>query len=320
MRLLCLSLITSLLFTPITVSAGNNAPVVDPTGITQLSNRLNRLERQMRSEGLLDLLQQVENMQQEIARLQGVIEVQNHTIEQLQKRQKDLFTDVDERVQRIEERGQTSIVDNNNGLPALQTLTPALADAPLNDTESNESTLILETTTFLNNDEEDINTDENVGDSEVTVEQAPSTVTAEVVAVEESFDTSQAQGAYQAAFKLLKEGRYEEATAAFETYLQTFPNSEFSDSAQYWLGESYYVQRSYEDAVLAYSKLLEDYPESRKTAHSLLKLGYSYQELGEINEARSRLDEVRNRFPGTTPARLADERLRSLPAEEESES
>src|SRR4051794_37397985 len=46
---------------------------------------------------------------------------------------------------------------------------------------------------------------------------------------------------YQAAFDLLKDGKYPEAAAAFKQFLTTFSTSQLADNAQYWLGEAHYV-------------------------------------------------------------------------------
>ena len=87
--------------------AGNRAPVSDATSTAELEQRLVRLERLLNSQGLLDLLQQVEALQTEIGRLRGMVEVQNHELSQMKEQQRNLFTDVDRRMQRLESMGHT---------------------------------------------------------------------------------------------------------------------------------------------------------------------------------------------------------------------
>lgn len=60
------------------------------------------LEAVVKGQGLADMLNQLEAMNQEIARLKGELEVANHTIEALQQRQKDLYADTDARVRKLE--------------------------------------------------------------------------------------------------------------------------------------------------------------------------------------------------------------------------
>ncbi len=47
--------------------------------------------------------------------------------------------------------------------------------------------------------------------------------------------------AYDKAYNLLKEGKYEEAEQSFLAFLEKYPNSTLIGNANYWLGESYYA-------------------------------------------------------------------------------
>lgn len=120
------------------------------------------------------------------------------------------------------------------------------------------------------------------------------------------------QAAYQQAFELLKTGGYNQARAAFNDFVVRFPNSAYADNAQYWLGETYYVERQFAPAIAEYEKLVQNYPQSQKLSHALLKIGYSYSELGQIDKARAALQELKSRYPGTAAARLAEERLQRI--------
>jgi tol-pal system protein YbgF len=120
---------------------------------------------------------------------------------------------------------------------------------------------------------------------------------------------------YQAAFDLLKDGKYAEAISAFKNFLTTFPNSALADNAQYWLGEAHYVTRRYADALRDFQTVLEKYPDSRKIPDALLKIGYCNYELKNWNESRSALTQVVQRFGDTTAARLASQRLAKLDSE-----
>jgi tol-pal system protein YbgF len=120
---------------------------------------------------------------------------------------------------------------------------------------------------------------------------------------------------YQAAFDLLKDGKYTEAAAAFKEFLVKFPGSGLSDNAQYWLGEAHYVTKQYPDALRAFRTVLEKYPDSRKTPDALLKIGFCNYELKNWAEARSALNQVVQRFGDTTAARLASQRLAKMDGE-----
>lgn len=120
---------------------------------------------------------------------------------------------------------------------------------------------------------------------------------------------------YQAAFDLLRDGKYAEATAAFRQMLVRFPNSALADNAQYWLGESYYVTRNFNEALRAFRVVVDKYPESRKLPDALLKIGYCDYELQNWKAARSALSQLVQQYPDTTAARLAQQRLARMDSE-----
>lgn len=118
--------------------------------------------------------------------------------------------------------------------------------------------------------------------------------------------------AYERAFDLLKQGNYELAIASFKLFLETYPSAEYADNAQYWLGEANYVQRHYKVALEEFNKVLDNYPKSSKRADAMLKMGYTYMELGKKKRAKVILGNIVKHFPDTTAARLAGKQLKSL--------
>ncbi|MDX1915905.1 MAG: YbgF trimerization domain-containing protein [Methylophilus sp.] len=67
-----------------------------------IEKRIAAIEAVIQSQGLLELQNQIEAMKQEIAQLKGDLEVASHNLEAAQQRQKDLYTDTDTRLRRIE--------------------------------------------------------------------------------------------------------------------------------------------------------------------------------------------------------------------------
>jgi len=74
-------------------AAGNEANV---------ENRISRLERLVNSKGLVDIMVRVESMQSELQRLVGEIELQRHSLDEIKKRQRDLYLDIDRRLLQME--------------------------------------------------------------------------------------------------------------------------------------------------------------------------------------------------------------------------
>ena len=282
---LCLVLITVVSAEEATTS-GDKAPVYEP--VTQdLSGRLARVEKILDNRALLDMHELLESLKTEVRALRGDIEVQTHTIEQLKHKQRDLYTDIDRRLQRIE-----SSKSSVKSTPELKVLDSAANQADV-EAPSGEQGLIVETSSELTKTED------------ATVEK-------------KAADPQKAEAIYQRAFKLLKESQYDQAQKAFKDFLKDYPDTAFSDNAQYWLGETNYVMQKYDIAINEYQTLLNTFPDSKKVSHALLKIGYSYAELGNSADAEKTLTEVMKQYPGTTAARLADERLRKISAAKES--
>src|SRR4029078_4280478 len=68
----------------------------------QLEERMTALEGQLKSQGLVELFGQLEQMRAEVSRLRGQIEVLTYEQDQQQKRQRDLYIDLDSRLRKIE--------------------------------------------------------------------------------------------------------------------------------------------------------------------------------------------------------------------------
>lgn len=67
-----------------------------------ISQRLGTVEDTVKGQGLLDLLRDVESIKADIAKLRGQYEVLSYELEQAQKRQRDLYLDLDSRMRKLE--------------------------------------------------------------------------------------------------------------------------------------------------------------------------------------------------------------------------
>lgn len=96
---------------------------------------------------------------------------------------------------------------------------------------------------------------------------------------------SNAQGDYDAAYGLLRQASYGEAEAAFQQFIQTYPEHALVANAYYWLGETYYVRADYEKATVAFARGYKSDPSSNKAPDNLLKLGLSFMAMNKNPEA-----------------------------------
>jgi len=222
-------------------------PVVQK--LTELDSRLLRIERVLANQSLLDLSQRIDAANAEVRTLRGQLDELQHSLDQVQDQQRQMYGDVDRRLAALESGAVTggSLGHGSaGGLPIPQ------------------------------------------GDDRAN---------------------------YQAAFDLLKDGKYQEAINAFTQFLRVFPNSALADNAQYWLGEAHYVTRQYAAALRHFQTVLDQYPDSRKVPDALLKVGYYNYELKNYEAARAALSQVVSRFGDTTAARLAAQRLTKMESE-----
>jgi tol-pal system protein YbgF len=74
----------------------------------ETAERVSRLEESVRNLGVVDLLRQIEQLNAEIAKIRGQLEVLANQDEQLQKRQRDFYLDIDSRLKRLEGGGSAS--------------------------------------------------------------------------------------------------------------------------------------------------------------------------------------------------------------------
>lgn len=239
---------------------------------SSIDSRLNNIEKVINNNSLLGILDSVEFLKLEVAKLRGEVESYNNEVEQLKQRQRELYTDVNDRLQALE-LGKKKNVDKT-----VKTLSE----------EIEQKTGVSLT--------RDINIEET-------------TETTEEI---EKDDIAKIEIEYQRAFKLLKKSLYDRALTAFKDFLERYPNSPFSDNAQYWLGEINYVMQNYDFAINEYQALLNTYPDSLKVSAAMLKIGYSYAELGNIIEAKKTLNNLMEKYPETASARLADNYLMNL--------
>ncbi len=119
------------------------------------------------------------------------------------------------------------------------------------------------------------------------------------------------QAAYQAAFSLIQNKRYDEAIAALELFIKNYPGSTLTGNAYYWLGEVQLVKANFQGALEAFNTLLARYPAHRKLPDAKYKLGRVYRELGDTTRANKLLKEVVTQYAGSSAAKLAEAELRN---------
>ena len=145
---------------------------------------------------------------------------------------------------------------------------------------------------------------EGAGSTDVAPVPAPS----DTPAVGRAVDAQEGEeGAYRAAYELVRERDFDDAVAAFTAFLAEFPFGRYAPNAHYWLGELYLVLDP-PDPELArqnFKLLLDQYPADPKVPDALYKLGRVQFIKGNRQRSKEYLDEVIREYPSHAAAQLA---------------
>lgn len=117
---------------------------------------------------------------------------------------------------------------------------------------------------------------------------------------------------YKDAYETFQKGDLEGARRKFETFLKQYPNTELSDNAQFWIGETYYLKKDFEKAILEYEKAIAKYPEGDKIPAALFKQALAFLELGDKGNARNLLRRLIERYPQSDQAEMAKKKLETI--------
>jgi len=249
-----------------------------------LEARLARVERLLQDKGLLDLWEELRALRSEVAELRGQLELTRHELNTLKEKQRQLYNDVDSRLQSLSQSAEEQSAQPSKASNArIEQKMPDISG-------EKGDTIALETVATL---------DSNAGSS-ISGEKprADKESAAEINPIE-------AQAAYQAAFRLLKEAEYQKAMSAFDEFLQQYPKSRYADNAHYWMAESYFVTRRFGQAITEYRKLLEEHPDSQRAPMAMLRIANCYQELGQSEDASQYYQAVIDTYPESSAANEA---------------
>lgn len=118
--------------------------------------------------------------------------------------------------------------------------------------------------------------------------------------------------AYNACYKLFKDGQNVKAREEFQKFLTQHPKTPYSGSAQFWIAETWYVDDKYEKAIVEYEKVIKGYPASEKVPHAMLKQGMAFQKLDDDGSAKIVYQQIVKKYPQTQQAKVARARLSEL--------
>lgn len=242
---------------------------------------------------IYELLGRLEQLQSEVQQLRGMVEEQAQTIADLERKQSNMYSDLDERIQLLSSGTQPA-------QPAATAAAPTAAEAGQAAATATP--------------EQAAGQAQPATPATPPPAQVPATEpAAQQAATSQPAEPKQSdQERYQQAYEALRNGHNAQAIKMFESLYADNPAGEFGDNTQYWLGEAYKINREFDKARSAFNKVVSQYPNSSKVPDALLKLGYIELEQQNPAKARDYFTRITTSYPGTTAAHLAAKKLAQM--------
>jgi tol-pal system protein YbgF len=237
--------------------------------VDQLEQRLGPLESTVKSQGLVDLLRDIELIKNDIAKLRGQFEVVSYELEQAQKRQRDLYLDLDGRLRKLETAATGAPAAAVPGGP------PAAAEGAPAPSPGAAAPAGPQTRSAL------------AGAADLMTEQR----------------------AYDAALDQFKNGSYAAAIASFQTFARANPKSPLAPSALYWAGNAQYALKDCRSAIATQRQLVATYPDSQKVPDAMLNIATCLSDLGDSAGSRRTLSDIVAKYPTSEAGGKARQRL-----------
>jgi tol-pal system protein YbgF len=117
---------------------------------------------------------------------------------------------------------------------------------------------------------------------------------------------------YNNALRDYNGGKTDLALQEFSDYVKFYPNTDYAGNCYFYLGEIQFKQGNYQQAVQSYDQVLQNFPSGNKAAAAQLRKGFALIELGKQDDGVAELRHLIQRYPRSTEAVQARERLRKL--------
>ena len=126
-----------------------------------------------------------------------------------------------------------------------------------------------------------------------------------------------AKNHYNNAFKSYTLRDYTKAIELFEEFLVRYPNDQYADNAQFWIGKAHFNLKDYQQSEHAFRKVLRNYEHGKtregfKTPDSVLMLGRLSLIRGKPIKARKYFEHVVKQYPNSRSADKATKEIQSL--------
>ena len=234
---------------------------VDPKLINNFSERIN---------SLFD----------DLAKLRGEVEVLTYSLQTSEERQKVLYKELNERLQKIEESA-LKIENNVNSV-----------ESPTEKKPLTQNNLIIQ-------------------EDEVLPEIAPEPIP-EAADLPPLVDKNLEYQEFEDAKKLITATKYKEAFDALDKFVVNYPSSELLPEAKYNLGYTQFALKNYKAAINTFNKIVLEYPDNPIAPNSLYQVSNSQIQITRITKAKQTLRSLIKKYPNADIIPSAKKRLKDL--------
>ncbi|WP_019894096.1 tol-pal system protein YbgF [Hydrogenovibrio halophilus] len=264
-----------------------------------LEERVERLERKANNPILVQMSRKLGQQQTQIQEIFNQLDLLEHRINELKDTQTLRYQDNEARISELE-----------TSLKALQKQARSLLPAGALNGVGAEAT----SGSVSSNDESASSNDASDEPASAESSNGKKKEKAEPPSEESKPDVDQKKlkQAYDDAFALLRESKYEPAVTAFETFIDDHPDHPLSANAAYWQGEALSVLGKKAEALKAFEHSYETFPESSKAADAMLRSGDTLDNLDRKEAARERYQALMEVYPDTRLAEKAQSRLKAM--------
>ncbi|RZI94739.1 MAG: tol-pal system protein YbgF [Variovorax sp.] len=117
---------------------------------------------------------------------------------------------------------------------------------------------------------------------------------------------------FDAALGVFRSGQFAQAQTAFATFVKAHPQSGYTPSALFWLGNAQYATRNYNEAIANFRSMLSLAPDHAKAPEAVLSIANCQIELKDTKAGRRTLEDLTKAYPQSEAAQAGRERLARL--------
>jgi tol-pal system protein YbgF len=252
------------------------------------------------SKEVIQLQTQVQNLSDQVARLQQSLDERMGVLRNLVEQSTDSVNKMSVAVNDLQQKSQSQLSDTNSHMEQLSGQVQSL-----HDTVDELKARLAKITKQLDDMQQG---GQNLAAGQPGLAAATGASTGSVAAP----SAPPPDVLYNNALRDYNAGKYDLSSQEFGDYLKYYGSTDHASDAQYFLADIEYRQGNFDAAVKDYDKVLEQYPGSQKSSAAQLKKGYALLELGQREAGVRELNSLIVRYPRSAEAAQARDRLKRL--------